>query len=218
MQIYRNRVEAGARLAAALAARAGDPQVCVLALPRGGVPVAAEVARRLGAPLDVLVVRKVGAPGQPELAVGALASGDVLVMNESLTPYFAGMQREIEATVERERAELERRERSYRGDRPPLDVTGRTVILIDDGIATGSTMRAAVRALRNRGAGEIVVAVPTAPADTCEMLSALADEVVCLDTPEPFVAVGRWYRDFSQTTDEEVRALLSDAADGASDH
>ena len=216
MQIYRNRVEAGARLAEALAGRAGDPQACVLALPRGGVPVAAEVARRLEAPLDVLVVRKIGAPGQPELAVGALASGDVLVMNESLTPYFAGMQPQITATIERERTELERRERTYRGGRPPLDVTGRTVILIDDGIATGSTMRAAVRALRDRGAGEIVVAVPTAPADTCDMLRNLADEVVCLDTPEPFVAVGRWYRDFDQTTDEEVRSLLADAAGRAS--
>jgi putative phosphoribosyl transferase len=216
MQIYSNRVDAGERLARALAERAGDPSVCVLALPRGGVPVAAEVARRLEAPLDVLVVRKIGAPGQPELAVGALASGGVIVMNESLMQYFTRMQPEIAATIERERLELERRERTYRGDRPPVDVTGRTVILIDDGIATGSTMRAAVRALRDRGAARIVVAVPTAPADTCEMLRALADEVVCLDTPEPFVAVGRWYDDFSQTTDDEVRALLADAAAGPS--
>ena len=211
MKVFADRVEAGRLLAEELSERAGDPSVCVLALPRGGVPVAAAVAERLGAPLDVLVVRKIGAPGQPELALGALASGDVVVMNDSLMPYFSGADQAIAATIERERAELARRERVYRGGHPPLDVTDRTVILVDDGIATGATMRAAVRALRDRGAKEVVVAVPTAPRDTCDTLRQEADEVVCLDMPEPFVAVGRWYQDFSQTTDDEVRTLLGDA-------
>lgn len=212
MRIFKDRIDAGRALAEAVARRVAESDVCVLALPRGGVPVAAEVARRLGAPLDVLVVRKIGAPGQPELAVGALASGDVLVMNDALTPYFSGAEEAIEATVRRERAELARRERAYRGERPPLEVKGRTAILVDDGIATGSTMRAAIQALRERQARRIIVAVPTAPPDACEILRESADEVVCVDTPEPFIAVGRWYRDFEQTTDEEVRALLAKPA------
>jgi len=211
MQVYADRAEAGRMLGEKLGARARDPTVCVLALPRGGVPVAAEVARRLDAPLDVLVVRKVGAPGQPELALGAIASGDILVMNDSLLHYFSGSDQEIAATIDRERIELARRERTYRGDREPVEVRDRTVILVDDGIATGATMRAAIRALRERRARRIVVAVPTAPVDACAVLRREADEVVCLDMPEPFIAVGRWYRDFGQTTDEEVRALLEGA-------
>jgi putative phosphoribosyl transferase len=209
MRVFADRIEAGRALAAALAGRVKTADVCVLALPRGGVPVAAEVARALDAPLDVLVVRKIGAPGQPELALGAIASGGVVVMNESILRLFAG-SRGIEQTVERERRELARRERAYRGDRPPLEVAGRCVIIVDDGMATGATMRAAVRAVRSRGADRIVVAVPTAPPDACDAMEREADAMVSVDRPEPFDAVGRWYADFTQTTDEEVRRLLEE--------
>ncbi len=204
---YRDRHEAGRILGERLAALAGRPDVVVLGLPRGGVPVAWEVARRLGAPLDVFVVRKLGYPGHEELAIGAIASGGVRVLNPEVVAY--GVSREaIERATEREQAELERRERLFRGDRPPIPVAGRTVVLVDDGLATGSTMRAAVRALRQQGAREIVVAVPVAARSTCEQMEEEADQVVCATTPHPFHAVGFWYDDFSQTTDDEVRELL----------
>jgi predicted phosphoribosyltransferase len=211
--IFRDRFDAGRRLAAVLEQYAARPDVVVLALPRGGLPVGYEVARRLGAPLDVFVVRKLGVPGHEELAMGAIASGGVRVLNEEIVHALGLSERLIDDVEVLERAELERREREYRGDRPPLDVRGRTVILVDDGLATGSTMRAAVAALRRLGPARIVVAVPVSDPSTCEELQREADEVICAITPEPFVAVGRWYQDFSQTTDEEVRALLERAAE-----
>ena len=185
----------------------------MLALPRGGVPVAYEVARALDAPLDVFVVRKLGLPGQEELAMGAVATGGVRVLNEQLVRALRIPDDVIEAVTASERAELERRERLYRGDRPPLDVRGRTVILVDDGLATGATMQAAIQALRPQQPARIVVAVPTAAWETCEALKVQADEVVCAVTPDPFYAVGMWYEDFSQTTDDEVRALLARSAE-----
>jgi predicted phosphoribosyltransferase len=180
-------------------------------LPRGGVPVAYEVARALQTPLDVFLVRKLGVPGQEELAMGAIASGGVLLLNEHVVRTLDISQDEIDAVVATEQQELQRRERLYRDDRPEPVVQGRTVILVDDGLATGSTMRAAVAALRRRGAAQIVVAVPVAPPDTCEEMQALVDDIVCAHTPEPFLSVGRWYADFSQTTDEEVHDLLERA-------
>src|SRR5467141_1683956 len=209
---YQDRRHAGRVLAEALREYAGRPDVVVLALPRGGVPVAYEVARRLGAPLDVFVVRKLGLPGHEEFAMGALASGGVIVLDRAVIQGLGISSGAIEAAIAREQAELARREKLYRGDRPPLEVTGKTVILVDDGLATGSTMRAAVAGLRQRGARRIVVAVPIAAPSTCRELSAEADEIVCAATPEPFVAVGRWYANFEQTTDEEVRAFLEAAA------
>jgi putative phosphoribosyl transferase len=191
---------------------AGRPDVVVLALPRGGVPVAYEVAHALGAPLDVFLVRKLGMPGHEEFAIGAIASGDVLVLNEETLRDYGVRRDQVEAVVEAEKRELERREHRYRGDRPFRDLAGRTVILIDDGLATGSTMRAAVAALRQERPARVIVAVPTAPAETCDEMRAIVDEMVCLLTPEPFYAVGLWYDDFSQTTDEEVRELLEHAA------
>jgi putative phosphoribosyl transferase len=191
---------------------AGRPDVLVLALPRGGVPVAFEVAQALGAPLDVFLVRKLGLPGHEEFAIGAIASGGVRVLNEDTLREYGVSREQVEAVVQAEEQELERRERSYRGDRPFPDVAGRTVILIDDGLATGSTMRAAIAALRQERPTRIIVAVPTAPRETCEELRAIVDEMACLVTPEPFYAVGLWYEDFSQTTDEEVRELLERAA------
>jgi putative phosphoribosyl transferase len=199
-------------LAARLAGYAGRPDVIVLALPRGGVPVAFEVAQALGAALDVFLVRKLGMPGHEEFAIGAIASGGVTVLNEeTLRDYGVGRD-QVEAVVEAEQRELERRERHYRGDRPFPDVTGRAVILIDDGLATGSTMRAAVAALRHERPARVIVAVPTAPLETCDELRVIVDDMICLITPEPFYAVGLWYEDFSQTTDEEVRGLLERAA------
>jgi putative phosphoribosyl transferase len=207
---FRNRFEAGRRLAEELAPRyGGRDDVLVLGLPRGGVPVAYEVARALRAPLDVFVVRKLGVPGHEELAMGAVASGGVRVLDPQVVADCAVSRRDIDLVTERESEELERRERSYRGGRPFSDVRGRTVILVDDGLATGSTMRAAVEALRREGPAAVVVAVPVAPRDTCEALGAVVDDIVCAATPEPFVAVGLWYEDFSQTTDEEVRELLA---------
>ena len=208
---FRDRTEAGQLLAEKLTAYAGRHDVQVLALPRGGVPVAYEVAKALRAPLNVFVVRKLGVPGHEELAMGAIASGGVCVMNDDVVRALRIPERVIESVTARERQELERRERAYRGRRPAPDVEGRTVILVDDGLATGSTMRAAVAALRRLGPGRIVVAVPTAARSTCEEFRHLADECVCDITPEPFYAVGLWYADFSQTTDEEVRALLEQA-------
>jgi len=186
--------------------------VLVLALPRGGVPVAFEVARALKAPLDVFLVRKLGVPGREELAMGAIATAGVRLINQEIVRHLRLPDRVIDQVASVERAELERREREYRGDRPPPEVAGRTVILIDDGLATGASMRAAVAALRRHHPARIVVAVPIASAATCEAFRELVDEVVCAQTPEPFHAVGIWYEDFSQTTDDEVRKLLAIAA------
>jgi putative phosphoribosyl transferase len=183
----------------------------VLALPRGGVPVAFEVAKALGAPLDVFIVRKLGLPRYQELAIGAIASGGVRVLNEELIRMAGVAQVDIEAITAAEERELNRRQRRYRGDRPLPEIAGRTVILIDDGLATGSTMQAAVTALRQEQPAAIVVAVPTAPPETCDAFRGLVDEVVCAVTPEPFYGVGLWYQDFSQTTDEEVHELLERA-------
>jgi erythromycin esterase-like protein/predicted phosphoribosyltransferase len=212
---YRDRVEAGQALAIALRSYAGRPDVVVLALPRGGVPVAEQVARELGVPLDVFVVRKLGVPGHEELAMGALASGGVRVTNPEVVQTLRIPDRTIDRVAEQEGRELERRERIYREDREPIDVRGKTVILIDDGLATGATMRAAVEALRRRGPAAIVVAVPVAPSESCDELAQVADDIVCGITPEPFLGVGYWYEDFSQTSDEEVRTALARAGKGA---
>lgn len=194
---------------------ANRDDVAVLALPRGGVPIGYEVARGLGAPLDVFVVRKLGLPGHPELAMGAIASGGVRVMNEDVLESYRVSQAAIEAVTRAERVELERRERAYRDGRPLVAIEGRTVLLVDDGLATGSTMRAAVLAVRRLHPARVVVAVPVGAWQTCEALRDVADDVICVSTPEPFSAVGLWYVDFSQTTDEEVRQLLSRANAGA---
>ena len=209
---FRDRTEAGRMLAGQLAAYADRPDVLVLALPRGGVPVAYEVARALDAPLDVFVVRKLGVPGHEELAMGAIASGGVCVLNDDVVEGAAHPAPADRGRGRPGAAELARRERAYRGDRPAPEVRGRTVILVDDGLATGSTMRAAVAALRRLGPARIIVAVPTAAPATCEEFRHEADECVCDITPEPFYAVGLWYEDFSQTTDDEVRDLLARAA------
>jgi predicted phosphoribosyltransferase/pimeloyl-ACP methyl ester carboxylesterase len=208
---FYDRRDAGRRLAEALHDYAGRSDLLVLALPRGGVPVAYEVAQALHAPLDVVVVRKLGVPGQEELAMGAIASGGVRVVNDDVVRALEVQPEMIAEVAEREWPELLRRERAYRGDRPPLPVEGRTVLLIDDGLATGSTMRAAVSALRQLGPRKIVVAVPVGPSDVCQTMREDADDVVCLRTPEHFLAVGRWYANFGQTTDEEVRDLLARA-------
>ena len=208
---FRDRNEAGRLLAEKLAAYAGRDDVLMLALPRGGVSVAYEAARALDVPLDVLVVRKLGVPGHEELAMGAIASGGVLVLNEEVVRMLQIPKHVIEAVAEEEGRELARRERLYRGDRPAYRVRGRTVILVDDGLATGSTMRAAVAALRRLAPARIVVAVPTAARETCDEMSREADECICDITPDPFYAVGLWYEDFSQTTDDEVRELLERA-------
>jgi predicted phosphoribosyltransferase len=212
---YGNRREAGVTLAAQLQAYAARPDVVVLALPRGGVPVAYEVARSLHAPLDVFLVRKLGVPGHEELAMGAIASGGVRVLNADIVQWYGIAPPIIEAIAQAEGAELERRETAYRDNRPPVELHGRTVLLIDDGLATGSTMKAAVQAVRAHGPARIVVAVPVGAADTCRDLGGVADEVVCAQTPRDFRAVGLWYRDFSQTTDEEVRELLGRAPEAA---
>jgi len=208
-RLFRDRTEAGRFLARGLGAYANRPDVVVLALPRGGVPVAYEVAQALHAPLDVFVVRKLGVPGHEELAMGAIASGGVRVLNDDLVQRLGVPDAAIDAVARGEQLELERRERLYRGGRPPADLRGRTVILVDDGLATGSTMLAAVRAVRLQRPARIVVAVPTAAAETCEALRSEADNVVCASTPRPFRAVGAWYVDFSQTSDDEVRELLA---------
>jgi predicted phosphoribosyltransferase len=210
--LFRDRTEAGRLLATKLARFADRPDVIVLALPRGGVPVASEVAHALGAPLDVFVVRKLGVPGHSELAMGAVATGGVRVLNEDVVRALGIADVAIEAVARRELAELARRERLYRGERPPPDVRGRTVVLVDDGLATGATMLAAVEALRRQEPARIVVAVPTGASDTCEALRDKADDVVCAVMPEPFHAVGAWYRDFSQTSDDEVRNRLEGGA------
>jgi putative phosphoribosyl transferase len=215
-ELFLDRADAGRRLAARLQKYAGRQNVIVLGLPRGGVPVAYEVASRLGAPLDVFLVRKLGVPGQEELAMGAIASGGVRVENRDVIDMLAIPRQAIEAATERGLREIERREREYRRDRPVLDLHGQTAILVDDGLATGSTMLAAVEALRRQNAERIVVAVPVGAKRTCEHLCELVDEVVCLAMPEDFRAVGEWYFDFSQTTDEQVCELLQRAGrDGA---
>ncbi|MEA2724903.1 MAG: putative phosphoribosyl transferase [Gemmatimonadales bacterium] len=211
-RLFRDRAEAGRLLAARLGKYAGKPDVIVLALPRGGVPVAYEVAKALQAPMDVFIVRKLGVPGQEELAMGAVASGGARVLNEQVVNGLGIPDYVIDAVVKWETEEIKRREQLYRGNRPPPAVRGKTVILVDDGLATGSTMLAAVRALREQGPARIVMAVPVASPDTCELLKAYVDEVVCAVTPEPFYAVGLWYSDFSQTSDEEVRELLARSA------
>src|SRR5256885_11959564 len=199
--IFRDRTDAGRKLAARLKHYADRKDLLVLALPRGGVPVAYEVAKELNAPLDVFLVRKLGVPGHEELAMGAIASGGVRVINDELVRALRIPDYMIEAIVVKEQQELARRARLYRGNRPPPDVRGRTVILVDDGLATGATMHAAVKALRQQQPGRIVVAVPTASPEICEELRAEVDEVICAITPDPFYAVGLWYEEFSQTTD-----------------
>lgn len=206
---FRNRIEAGRRLAEELADYAGQADLLVLALPRGGVTVGAEVARALGAPLDVMLVRKLGVPGHEELAMGAIASGGVRIISEEVIAALGVSEREVAAVAAAEEAELARREHLYRGTRGSPDVRGRTVILVDDGLATGATMRAAAAAIRSQRPRRLVVAVPVAPEEICRALQAEVDQVVCALTPEPFHSVGTWYEDFSQTTDDEVRELLS---------
>ncbi len=207
--LLRDRHEAGSLLGERLTAYAGRDDVVVLGLPRGGVPVAAAVALGLGAPLDVLAVTKLGLPGQEELAMGALAAGGASVLNREVLAAARVEPAVLSRAIDDGRVELERAERVYRGERPPRDLRGLTAILVDDGLATGATMRAAIAAARTRLAARIVVAVPVAPPATCEALRAEADEVVCLATPEPFFGVGAWYADFRQVGDETVRALLS---------
>lgn len=209
---FRNRREAGRALAEKLQAYTGRNDVLILALPRGGVPVAYEVATALRVPLDVFLVRKLGLPEEEELAMGAIASGGVRVLNDEVVKYLRIPDSVIDAVAAREQRELERRERLYRDDLPAPDVRGRTVILIDDGLATGSTMRAAVLALRQRQPARIIVAVPVAPPFTCGEFRQEADECICVLQPTMFDGVGRWYADFTQTTDSEVQALLKQAA------
>ena len=205
---FLNRQDAGRELAAQLSAYADKAGVLVLALPRGGVPVACEVATALNAPMDVFLVRKLGTPGHRELAMGAIASGGIRVLNDDVVQWYRIPQPAIEAVAREEEQELLRREGEYRGDRPAPDLGGRTVILVDDGLATGSTMRAAVQAVKARHPARVIVAVPVGARQTCAELASIADEVVCATMPEPFSAVGEWYEDFSQTSDEEVRRLL----------
>jgi putative phosphoribosyl transferase len=209
LQRFLNREDAGRQLAARLDAYKNRPDVVVLGLPRGGVPVAYEVARHLAAPLDVFVVRKLGLPGQSELAMGAIAGDSVEVLNHDVIDHLGVPRAVVDRVVERERAELQRREAAFRADRLPLDVADKTVIIVDDGLATGSTMEAAIAALRQMRPARIVVAVPVGAEETCARLRGTADDVICLSTPWPFTAVGQWYEDFAQTTDQEVRALLS---------
>jgi predicted phosphoribosyltransferase len=212
MTPYTDRHHAGRVLAEKLRHLAGNPGLVILALPRGGVPVAAEVAATLKAPLDIFVVRKLGMPGQPELAVGAIASGGITVMNDALLAAYPVPTRLLDAVRRTEEAELARRERLYRGGRPATPIAGRTVVLVDDGLATGASMRAAVVAVRRLNPARVIVAVPVGARDSCAELRAIADEVVCAATPEPFAGVGQWYRDFSQTSDDTVRTLLSASA------
>ncbi|RUR74197.1 phosphoribosyltransferase [Chlorogloeopsis fritschii PCC 9212] len=210
--LYKNRTAAGQFLAKELAAYANRPDVLVLALPRGGVPVAFEVAKALNAPLDVFVVRKLGVPDQPELAMGAIASGGVRVLNQDIVRSLRLTETEISREEAKQRQELERRERLYRGNRPFPVIRGRTVIVVDDGLATGATMRAAIMALLTQQPARLVVAVPVAAPQTCQELESEVDEVVCAVTPTPFYSVGLWYENFPQTSDEEVRSLLEKAA------
>jgi putative phosphoribosyl transferase len=211
MAIFLNRSDAGRILAQKLKEYAGRDDVIVLGLPRGGVPVAYQAAQVLNAPLDVFLVRKLGVPGHEELAMGAIATGGVRILNEDVVQALDIPAQVIDAVARREEQELERREHLYRGSRPYPDIAGKTVILIDDGLATGSSMRAAVAGLRALNPARIVVAVPTAAPETCEAFEYIVDKIVCANTPEPFYGVGLWYDDFSQTTDDEVRDLLERA-------
>ncbi len=209
---FQDRAHAGRELARALAGYAQREDVTVLGLPRGGVPVALEVARALNAPLDVFVVRKIGLPGYEELAMGAIASGGARVLNEEVITQYGITETQFHEAAGREEIELRRREHLFRDGRTPAPTAGRVCILVDDGLATGSTMRAAIAALRRHRPREIIVAVPVGAESTCRELEAQVDTVVCLFTPEPFIAVGRWYRDFAQTTDEQVQGCLAEAA------
>lgn len=215
MRLFRNRLEAGRRLAQQLMKYAGRSDVVVLALPRGGVPVASEVARALGAPLDVFTVRKIGLPWNEEFAIGAIASGGVRLLDRNVMNQVGISDAVVAPTIARERRELERRERLYRNDRPFPEVVGQTVILVDDGLATGASARAAVEALRTQHPADIVVAAPVGAREACAMLAAAADACICVATPEPFYGVGAWYDDFSQTSDDDVLTLLRAAAEGA---
>ena len=208
---FRDRKEAGKLLAAQLAAYANQQDPIVLALPRGGVPVGFEIAQALHVPLDVIVVRKLGVPGQEELAMGAIATGGICILNKDVVQFLNIPDEVIDEITAQELQELERREHLFRGERPAYDVCGRTVILVDDGIATGATMHAAVAAIKQRQPTRIIIAVPTAAPSTCDEFAAEVDELVCVIRPEPFIAVGYWYRQFSQTSDEEVRSLLEQA-------
>src|SRR5919106_268729 len=209
---FRDRTDAGRQLARKLEQYRGNPATAVLALPRGGVPVAFEVAEAIDAPLDVFLVRKLGMPGHEELALGAIASGGVRVLNQDVL-YMSGIDEQgIDAIAEREQQELERRERAYRAGRGPVEIEDRIVILIDDGLATGATMLAAAQAIRKLRPQRLIVAVPVSAPETCNYFRSEVDEIVCAETPRPFQAVGLWYEDFSQTTDEEVRDLLERAA------
>ena len=214
---FKNRADAGRQLARGLNEYAGRSDVLVLALPRGGVPVAFEVAVALAVPLDVCLVRKLGVPGHPELAMGAIAAGGVEVLSGTMILDLDIPPALVRQVAVRERLELERRDRLFRGDRHPAIVRDRTIILVDDGLATGSTMQAAIVALRQHAPARIVVAVPVGARDTCDRLRGIADRVVCLATPEPFDAVGLWYEEFGQTSDEEVIRLLATAGDAAND-
>lgn len=215
---FEDRKEAGRALAARLRAYAGRSDVVVLALPRGGVPVAFPVAEALDAPLDLFLVRKLGTPGHRELAMGAIASGGIRVLNDEVVKWYGIPPHAIDAVARGEEQELMRREAAYREGRDGVPLEGRVVILVDDGLATGSTMMAAVKAVRQRNPARVIVAVPVGARDTCDALSTLADEVVCVRMPEPFSAVGQWYLDFNQTSDEEVRQLLRAHARAAMPH
>lgn len=209
---FRDRADAGRQLGEALRPRYGDrPDVVVLALPRGGVPVAYEVSQILNVPLDIFVVRKLGVPGHEELAMGAIATGGAIVFNDEVVENLGIPRFAIDRVIERERVELERREREYRGGRPPLDVNGKTIILVDDGLATGASMHAAVQAVRALGPAGIVIGVPAGASSTCSRLRPFVNDIVCVTTPDPFYAVSAWYDDFSQTTDEEVADLMAHA-------
>jgi len=210
--LFQDRFDAGRLLASKLRAFANRPDTVVLALPRGGVPVGFEVAKALNVPLDVFVVRKLGVPGYEELAMGAIASGGIRVLNEDVVQAARIPDAVIDRVTAEEELELERRERDYRDGRPPVDVQGRTVILVDDGLATGSSMRVAVLALKRKRPAHIVVAVPVSAPTTCAEFESEVDQIICAVTPEPFRSVGQWYGDFSQTSDEEVRDLLRQAA------
>lgn len=212
MRTFADRHDAGRVLAERLAKYGGRDDVIVLGLPRGGVVVAFEVAKALRAPLDVYVVRKLGVPGQEELAFGAIASGGVRVLNPDVVRAAGLGQADIDAITAREQAELDRREGAYRRDLPPLELSGKTVILVDDGLATGASMRTAIRSLEAHHPAQVTMAVPAAPPSTCDQLGREVDEAVCVMTPEPFFGVGQWYVDFSQTTDGEVLDLLREAA------
>lgn len=213
MALFQDRRQAGRALGELVCRALPDPAgALVLGLPRGGVPVAFEVALALRAELDVFLVRKMGMPGEEELALGAIASGGIRVLNEDLVRYLHVASAVIEEIAAREQAELDRQERAFRGDRPPISTAGRTVVLVDDGLATGASMLAATRAVRPLGASKIVVAVPVAARSTCDEFRSLVDQVICAATPDPFGSVGTWYEDFSQMTDDDVRRLLRQAS------